>query len=66
MYYCGQSLGRGGRAAAWTKEYIEKAGLGDKVGSFALEGGIKGWVKKAEEEEEFGNFVTTTDKAEGW
>ncbi|RPA72617.1 hypothetical protein BJ508DRAFT_419395 [Ascobolus immersus RN42] len=66
IYYCGQSLGRGSRAAAWTKEYIEKKGLGDKVSSFALEGGIKGWVKNADEKPDFKAFLGETDKAEGW
>lgn len=40
----GSSQGRGSRAAAWMQDYITVQG-GDKMKSYALEGGVKGWVK---------------------
>lgn len=40
----GSSAGRGSRAAAWMQDYINKQG-GSNLQSYALEGGIKGWVK---------------------
>lgn len=40
----GSSRGRGSRAAAWMQDYINKQG-GSSLKSYALEGGIKGWVE---------------------
>ncbi|KAH8155734.1 uncharacterized protein LAJ45_00744 [Morchella importuna] len=44
VFYCGSSQGRGSRAAAWMQDYIMGQG-NDKLKSYALQGGIKGWVK---------------------
>ncbi|PWW76566.1 hypothetical protein C7212DRAFT_319863 [Tuber magnatum] len=45
VFYCGSSQGRGSRAASWMQDYINEKGDKD-MKSFALEGGIKGWVKE--------------------
>ncbi|RPB04158.1 hypothetical protein L873DRAFT_1667535 [Choiromyces venosus 120613-1] len=45
VFYCGSSQGRGARAASWMQDYINEKG--DKnMKSYALEWGIKGWVKE--------------------
>ncbi|KAL4939630.1 hypothetical protein BDV06DRAFT_230914 [Aspergillus oleicola] len=49
IFYCGSSAGRGTRAAAWFADYIKEQGGGEKVKSWKLEGGIKGWVKGGED-----------------
>lgn len=40
----GSSRGRGSRATAWMQDYINEQ-VGSNLKSYALEGGIKGWVK---------------------
>ncbi|KAG0633281.1 Rhodanese-like domain-containing protein [Tuber brumale] len=45
VFYCGSSQGRGSRAASWMQDYINEKG-DNGMKSFALEGGIKGWVKE--------------------
>ncbi|KAL7273519.1 hypothetical protein RUND412_003614 [Rhizina undulata] len=45
IFYCGSSAGRGSRAAAWFQDYLNEKGV-EKIKSYALEGGIKGWVKE--------------------
>ncbi|KAL4961973.1 putative arsenate reductase (Arc2) [Aspergillus stella-maris] len=59
-FYCGSSAGRGTRAAAWFADYIKEQGGEDKVKSWKLEGGIKGWVKGGEE---FTKYMDGFDKA---
>ncbi|KAL2174198.1 Rhodanese-like domain-containing protein [Thermothelomyces heterothallicus CBS 202.75] len=43
IFYCGSSLGRGPRCAAWFQDYVNQVGgvLEPKV----MTGGIRGWVK---------------------
>ncbi|KAL4785414.1 Rhodanese-like domain-containing protein [Aspergillus varians] len=48
-FYCGSSAGRGTRAAGWFADYLVEQGAEDKVTSWKLEGGIKGWVTAGEE-----------------
>lgn len=62
MFYCGSSQGRGSRAASWAQEYIEDNGVAG-IRSYALEGGIKGWVKAAEEGGKEGEWVKRVDAA---
>ncbi|KAJ5650116.1 arsenate reductase (Arc2) [Penicillium longicatenatum] len=48
IWYCGSCGGRGTRAAAWFADYIESQ-QDTALKSFALEGGIKGWVASGSE-----------------
>ncbi|KAK3299750.1 Rhodanese-like domain-containing protein [Chaetomium fimeti] len=43
IFYCGSSLGRGPRCAAWLQDYVDEVG-GD-LKSQVMVGGIRGWVK---------------------
>ncbi|KFY35644.1 hypothetical protein V494_05731 [Pseudogymnoascus sp. VKM F-4513 (FW-928)] len=49
VWYCGSSLGRGGRAAGWFQDYIKEQGKEGDMKSCTLTGGIKGWVAAGEE-----------------
>ncbi|KAL4955232.1 Rhodanese-like domain-containing protein [Aspergillus filifer] len=60
IFYCGSSAGRGTRAAAWFADYIREQGGEEKVKSWKLGGGIKGWVNGGEE---YTNFMEGFDKA---
>ncbi|KAH8787559.1 arsenate reductase [Hyaloscypha sp. PMI_1271] len=48
IWFCGSSRGRGSRAAGWFSDYIQDQN-DTKMKSYALEGGIKGWVTAGEE-----------------
>ncbi|KAK4129831.1 hypothetical protein N657DRAFT_653100 [Parathielavia appendiculata] len=43
VFYCGSSLGRGPRCAAWLQDYVNEAG-GD-LKSEVMVGGVRGWVQ---------------------
>ncbi|MCJ1384717.1 hypothetical protein MMC17_007835 [Xylographa soralifera] len=48
VWYCGSCGGRGTRAAGWFADLLRKRG-DERMESFALEGGIKGWVGGGDE-----------------
>ncbi|KAL2195539.1 hypothetical protein P885DRAFT_39999 [Corynascus similis CBS 632.67] len=43
IFYCGSSLGRGPRCAAWLQDYVDEVD-GDLKSKF-MTGGIRGWVQ---------------------
>jgi hypothetical protein len=46
----GSSRGRGNRAAGWFADYLKERGdEGERMESFVLEGGIKGWASAGED-----------------
>ncbi|KAK4233489.1 arsenical-resistance protein 2 [Achaetomium macrosporum] len=43
IFYCGSSLGRGPRCAAWFQDYVTE--IGGDLESQVMAGGIRGWVQ---------------------
>ncbi|KAK3904280.1 arsenical-resistance protein 2 [Staphylotrichum tortipilum] len=43
IFYCGSSLGRGPRCAAWLQDYVHEDG--GNLESRVMVGGIRGWVR---------------------
>ncbi|KAK4041841.1 arsenical-resistance protein 2 [Parachaetomium inaequale] len=43
IFYCGSSLGRGPRCAAWLQDYVND--VGGNIESQVMVGGIRGWVQ---------------------
>jgi len=52
VFYCSSSRGRGPRCAGWYQDYLNETGTSTST-AYILQGGIKTWLDKYADDEEF-------------